>query len=354
MTTNIAQWLQQAVPGRPGLVVHLGAAPGCWSALPAEQRPRQLWLLQGDPGLAAELRAEVAAGLAAQVVEAVVAPQAGPAVWHRCNLPGLGGLLPPAALANVFPRLRVTERLDVQAQALHDWLAGLPARPAAEEGARVLVIEQPGLEAALLRALPRDALAGFDWLLLRGARDGLFDGGERLGDALRAAQALHMASVREDAQTDPLWPLLLLRRDGAAAERDHLRSERQTLQQALREAQAALATATRERDAARDAERQLREQLRSAQQAQARAEQEATERGRQLERSEQARQAADKLAAERATELKAAREQLQRLPALEAELADGAARQHILQEELLKAEGQIDLIKELLLRESAA
>ncbi len=354
MTTNIAQWLQQTLTTRPSLVVHLGATPGCWPALPADQRPQQLWLVQGDPGQAAELRAEVAAGLAAQVVEAVVAPKAGPAVWHRCNLPGLGGLLPPAALTNVFPRLRVTERLDVQAVALKDWLAGLPSRPDAKEGARVLVIEQPGLEAALLRALPRDALAGFDWLLLRGAREGLFEGGERPGDAVRAAQALHLASARQDAQTDPLWPLLLLRRDEAAAERDHLRAERQTLQQALREAQAALNAVTRERDAERQQCEQLTTQLRSAQQAQASAEQQASERGRQLERSEQARQAAEKQATERSSELKAAREQLQRLPALEAELADCAARQHILQEELLKAEGQIDLITALLLRESAA
>lgn len=353
MTTNIAIWLQQAVPGQAALVVHLGAAPGVWPAVPAAHQPRQLWLVQGDAEWAAELRAEVAGGLPAQVVEAVVAPQAGPAVWHRCNLPGVGGLLPPAALTNVYPRLRVVERLDVQATALADWLAGLPASGAGD-GPRVLIIDQPGLEAALLRALTPEALAGFDWLLLRGAREGLYEGGERLGDALRAARALHMASVREDAQADPLWPLLLLRRDAAAAERDALRLERRVLQQALEAAQADAKAAARDRDAARDAERRLQAQLGDAQQAKARAEHEAAERTKQLERSEQARLAADKLATDRAAELKAAKEQLQRLPRLEAELADGAARQHILQEELLKAEGQIELIKELLLRESGA
>jgi hypothetical protein len=351
MNTSIAQWLQAALPTRADLVIHLGATPGQWPLLPPEQRPQRLVLVQGDPGLAAELRAEVAAGLSAQVIEAIVAPQAGSAVWHRCNLPALGGLLPPAALANVFPRLRVLEAQTVQARALADLLGEVETGTGEH---RVLLVDQPGLEAALLRALPPAALRGFDWVLLRGARAGLYDGGERLADAVRALDAQHLMTVREDSQSDPLWPVLLLRHDHVAAERDELRAEHLALREALRDAQAALAECVRERDAARRAEQKL------------------TERSGQLERSEQAREAAEKLAAdrgvalkaaqdqaraaaaERSAELKTAQEQLRRLHELEAELADGAARQHILQEELLKAEGQIDLIKELLLREPAA
>ncbi|WP_210545494.1 hypothetical protein [Rhodoferax sp. PAMC 29310] len=62
-----------------------------------------------------------------------------------------------------------------------------------------------------------------------------------------------------------------------------------------------------------------------------------------------------KLAAERqtalATQQKDSGSNLQRLQQLEADNQEYAARQHMLQEELIKAEAQIDLIKDLLLRE---
>ena len=60
------------------------------------------------------------------------------------------------------------------------------------------------------------------------------------------------------------------------------------------------------------------------------------------------------LVAARDEQTKAAREARQKLATLEAEMAEIVARHGLLQEELIKAEAQIELIADLLLREARA
>ena len=74
----------------------------------------------------------------------------------------------------------------------------------------------------------------------------------------------------------------------------------------------------------------------------------ATERQAKIEVLTKERDAQSKLVAERQQQLAESRGRLQQL---EAEHTETITRQNLLQEELVKAEGQIDLIKDLLLRE---
>lgn len=68
----------------------------------------------------------------------------------------------------------------------------------------------------------------------------------------------------------------------------------------------------------------------------------------ELDSVTQAKAAAEKLAAER---LARSTEQDQRIRRLDAQLADANARQDLLQQELMMAEGQLALMKDLLFKE---
>jgi hypothetical protein len=151
-----------------GTVVHIGAGSGLVLADYMSLRPQALVLVEGDADNAAELR-DMAAPLPwARVVQAVLAPTAGPATWHRYNLPALNGLARPDHLRADFPRLRLLATEDVQAAAAADWLAQLQLPvPTAEEAANALVVDLPAEAEALVCALGAEGLRPFDTLLMR-------------------------------------------------------------------------------------------------------------------------------------------------------------------------------------------
>jgi hypothetical protein len=157
-----------------GTVVHIGAGSGLVLADYMSLQPQALVLVEGDPDTAAELR-DLAATLPwVRVVEAVAAPTAGPATWHRYNLPALNGLAGPERLREDYPRLRLLRQHTVQAQAVADILATL--RPelnpdtATEQAPRhALVIDLPACAEDLASMLTEETLAPFETVLLRTA-----------------------------------------------------------------------------------------------------------------------------------------------------------------------------------------
>jgi hypothetical protein len=287
--------LQCLPPQSLDTVVDLGARPRTWSKVRSARRPRRLVLVQGEPALAEALRQEIAAGLQAELVEAVVAPATGAATWYDCNVDSCSGLLDPTPMDVIFPRLRVVERRRVKVRGLVEVLDEVfSSGPCPSRS--LLLCNQPGTEASLLRALPARWLSAFDWLLLRSVRDGLLAGADRLDDAIRVTAG--MQPVFMDEHSEPAWPVCLLRADRAAAE---------------------LAT------------------LRAALEAQRAEHAKTLQRVAEVER---ARAEADEQRAR----------QLQRLQQLEEELAQASQRQQALRDELLKAEGQMRLLTALLLR----
>jgi chromosome segregation ATPase len=181
------------------------------------------------------------------VVEAVVAPRAGQGQWRRFNVGELDGLLKADGSKASFPRLRPIDSVPVQTVALGTLLEGNPIGRGG--GSNLLVIDLPGQEASLLESLSPTALSAFDWIVLRGAREGLYEGGCTPEAALLWLAAQAYRPVVEARDIEPLWPTTLLRFDRASAERAAL--ERQLADQAAR-----LDTLTR---ATSDAESVLRD-----------------------------------------------------------------------------------------------
>jgi hypothetical protein len=255
---------------------------------------RRLVLIEGDSEHAAALAPQVDAVPGAQLVASAVGPAAGRVDWHRYNLPSLNGPLKRDALQAVYPRMRLLESNSVPARSLGEVLdATAVDRPAA------LVFDVPGQEEALVAALRHEQLARFDWFVLRGGRP---EPGGAAGLAVQRLQAHGCSVAWSNTDSEPLWPLTALRFDA-----DRLEA------QTLRERASAL-------------ERQLQQQAREL---------------------DELRDEVGRLRFERQQQL----DPLQQLQALQAELGHRRLRQQALQDELVRAEAQINLLKDLLLRE---
>jgi len=217
-----------------GTVVHIGAGSGLVLADYMSLQPQALVLVEGDPDTAAELRDLAAPLPRVRVVEAVVAPTAGPATWHRYNLPALNGLAGPERLREDYPRLRLLRQHTVQAQALADILATL--RPelnpdtAAEQAPRhALVIDLPAGAEHLALMLTEEMLAPFETVLLRTAVRLRTDGEDAEGDPsnwqahLRQAGFTSQPAARRDEGPGDHWvagrPIKAAPRTPSAAER---------------------------------------------------------------------------------------------------------------------------------------
>lgn len=205
----------------------------------------QVALVTGDPGVQRLLRRAAAGKAGVQVIDAVVAAQASAAQWLRFNVSEVDGLLEPAALHQVYPRLQMLERLPVRTLDLSAVLALLPCIKR-QDGSNVLVLELPGLELSVLQSLPDDQLQLFDWILLRCAKDGLYELGAKPSEVSSHLQARFYESFGDEDQSDPLWPLALFRFDESAATRDAWARRVGALEQQLAQVEQSLGIASRE------------------------------------------------------------------------------------------------------------
>lgn len=311
---NLVAWLSRIDDCALDTVVHVGAGAGAvleqYAALPAARQPRTVVLIEGDPDRARDLERAAAPYPWARVRPTPVDAQGGPMPWNRFNLPMLNGPLDATALTAVYPRLRRVRATTVQCEALVDVLGALALQPAKEEQrAHVLMLDVPGQEAALLETLPPELLRQFHAVLLRGCRSVLPPSGQVAQAALALLARQHFTPVAQDGERDTLWPAALLRFDPVGYELAQLR--RQLVQ--------------------RDATLVERDRMVG-----------------ELQSAVQAKASADKLAAER---LAKTLEQDERIGQLEAQLAEANLRLELLQQEVMKAEGQLALLKELLLEE---
>ncbi len=311
---NLVAWLKRIDDRALGCVVHVGAGGGGvleqYAALPSAGRPRKLVLIEGDPEAARSLERAAASYPWAQVVPTPVAPLSGPMSWNRFNLRMLNGPLDVTPLAGIYPRLRRTQTTTLHGQALSDVLTMLDLSPGSDERRlNALVFDVPGQESALLAALPPTQLRQFQAVLLRGCRIALPPHGQAAEVARARLAQQHFAVAATKEQHDTLWPEALMRFDAASHELAQLRQQASQLGAALEE---------RDRAAL------------------------------ELQSVTQAKLAAEKLAADR---LAKSVEQGEHILRLETQLADTHARLELLQQEVLMAEGQLALMKDLLLKE---
>ena len=285
-------------------------------------------------------------------VDAVIDETDGISVFYEASNPDEDALLDPRMLAALWPNLRRNGQMERPTKRLDTVLAELGlADDARAPGTTWLIIDcLPAPR--ILRGAPellRHATVVWARALLQPlpeADDAGLSAVESLLSQL-GYRCVQVTGSNHPAVGDALfvrdWPGVLHRRLSTAG------AEHAQLQQAISEAAAerdklkqGLAEVTRQRDQAhleRDQTQQQRDQLK----------QDLATAG--AERDKHA-----KLAAEREAQVKtitAERDKLQQqMQKLKEETAEQGHRQRLLEEELIKAEAQIDLIKDLLLRDS--
>jgi chemotaxis protein histidine kinase CheA len=395
MTDTLIHALARATDQPVHTVLHIGAGPAPLQAY-GELATEQLVLVEGDPDTFADLAAELqlSGRTGVQGLQRVVLPQAGPVLWHRYNVRRLNAPQPMAELRAVYPRLVELSQLPQDGVALaelaNDWLQPVADTDTLTSPAHALVLDVPGQEAALLAALPPALLRRFRYVAIRAAGQPTGEAWAALAGTVERLRAECFSPVHDTAADEPLWPVAVMRFDAEAFARAQLLARCQSLEEALAQANVRLseseATASsllleRDTQAALAMERQAR--IDALSQAKATAEKQAADRATQLQQMTQQRDEQAKLVAagqqridalgKEVTQLTAARDNLtkernalvvardeqtnaareanQNVTALNAEMAEILARHGLLQEELVKAEAQIELIADLLLRE---
>jgi hypothetical protein len=449
--------LDRLADQRLGTVVHVNPTQAEVVERYATLSAHRVVLVSGDADALPQLHRATAGRPWLEIVEAAVSPAPGTADWLRYNVPGLSGLLEPAALQDFYPRLHLVERVPVTTISLQSVLDGLHVATEADRP-NLLVLEAPGMDAPLLESLAVPTLRAFTWLMVRSARQDLYVGGVADTAAARLLQTRAYRNVHESRDAEPLWPVTLLHFDAPAAERaalaarvnelqaeverlaaardeceqratewqrraemlvqehrarldalaqaklaaeraaaereaqiDHLSGVRDAEIRVLAQAKAAAEELARERQAQLDVlgqakaaiEKELAdrvaqiEQLSNARdeqmqrvverdakvhalsQAKASSDKDVTELTAQLEQIARARDEQAKLAAERATQLSkieaekaSLQDKLTAVAQLESSHAELQVRQRLMDEEMIRAEGQIELIKDILLREA--
>jgi hypothetical protein len=361
---DLCDRIRQSIAGPVGTWVHIGAGGGAVAALSAAS-PSRMVLVEGDEESLTALRVEAAAEPRAEVHGIVLAASAGELAWHRHSLPALNGPIDRRDMTSRYPRLAWLGSRPVRATAMAEWLAAIvETLPAGED--HVLALDVPGQEDALLNAVPAELLQRFATVGLR-VSSGAADVAARTTQGARdRLLTLGFRPVDGSGSADALWPVHVLRLDREAAERQRLQ---QTLalaeaahKEQLRLVQSQLADAT---STAREAQARLAELEQARQAARvecdglARVRDEEARRGAECaERAQKLQSENERLAAEVTRLKQALAETENRLQAadtareaIERKAAELDARQRLIDAELLKAEAQLELVKDVLIRE---
>ncbi|WP_093993411.1 hypothetical protein [Flavimaricola marinus] len=164
---------------RIGTIVHLGAGTGEALDNYLDSGAAQIVLVEPEPERAEDLRALVASLSArdqarVQVIERAVAMQDGTAMLTVFNQTDASSLVPPTGLSELYPGLRVLSRTEVETVSPASLLKTLTLDP---DALNWLIVETPGLEAQVLRALADlGGLTQFVRLDLRCGAEPLYEG----------------------------------------------------------------------------------------------------------------------------------------------------------------------------------
>jgi chemotaxis protein histidine kinase CheA len=405
MTTQETKTRDLRPASRNTLLV-IGAGEGQDIAPDWQERYQRLVLVEPLPELARTLRQTLGQQANVEVLEAAIVPGAKPGdtiTFYEFNWAQASSRHQPAELLQLFPGLRTERMRRVSAISPQQLIQELDLPPEGEHG---LVLEAPADEGPILHALIEcSAHKSFSRIQLRHPAPGLYDTPTDPAAMLGALKANGFEVETQD-RTDPDWPKISLTRNRLKIALEEAQQAVQALENQLAaqsearvQAEKLLEERTRERDQQQDKRKALEKSLseqearnqslqgkiqeleKTLQQANQARESEAaarTELEKQFtdaksavskhtaERDEQAKRAdeqaarakqeaearatAEKLAEERNRQLTERQQQLQRVQQEGAELQ---TRQTLLQEELVRAEAQIDLIKDLLLKEQS-
>jgi hypothetical protein len=191
------------------LILHLGPGALASPADYAPLHPAQLVLVEAHPAAASRLQSAFGrSDFPARVLEKLLLPESGPAPLFKFNLPAVNGIRPAGALSTLYPNLRLLEELPLIGEAFSSFLASLPLEA---ERPHLLILDVPGQELGLLESLSPQLLERFEWILLRGSASAWQEHSNLLSAATAFLDSRYYESVAADFESDPAWPLQLLR-----------------------------------------------------------------------------------------------------------------------------------------------
>ncbi len=359
----------------------VGAGNGSELTSLRELGSRRLVLVEACPEVAARLVAQVDASLGEEVWPvAVTGAVTGSATLHLVNHASYSSLKAPARLLTLLPNLRVVGQREVPASTLREVIENLALVP---DGDNVLVLDAPGQAYDLLQATPASALQCFSSIVVRCDCSPLYAGDMETSQLIDLVREAGYEVAGEDPQSVYPQVAMLLARDDDRVRRGRLeeqlsqeRRERSDLADSMKELRDALQAVSEERDAhALLAEERntaieaaLRDGAEGRKQIAALQEQVetltrnleaksklASDMKQALDAAEKAASEHERMASERQELIaKLGRQSQQRggrVIELEREIGILNRRQAWFDEEIAKAEAQIDLIKELVLRD---
>jgi hypothetical protein len=188
-------------------LVYLGAGDSSCLADLDGLNCRRSVLVEADPLNAESLIAQGRPG--AEVINAMVSPSDGEVLFHRFTLPLVNGPLPRDKFVHVYPRLELVESVPLPGRTLPPLLHSLFI---SADTPNLLIIDLPGQEDALLAALTQQQTECFSYVLIRTFSENPTD------SSREPASISHLANLgfdlfARDTTTNPAWPTFLLRKD---------------------------------------------------------------------------------------------------------------------------------------------
>ena len=306
----------------------LGAGPGSDIGEYLSEGIEICLLVEADPRTFARLEkrvSDVKHRTSILVRNVAVARENGPTSFNRFNLRRFSSLNEPSKLKDLYPGLRLIEKVDVEGVKVEDLLDEAGYNP---DHHNWVVIDLPGMAFFVATELSRcGLLESIDRITVSAGVTSLFDGSETASDVLELLNKHGFAAVAADDSTDPNRPVWTLEKDSKEQENANLRIrvsdlERETAKQ--KEERGKLQQQIEERDA-RIAE--LTESVESA---------------------KKEREVAETRVAEQEKTLS---DRTQEVAQRDARIGELSRRLQLSKEELHKAEGQIQLIQDLLIRD---
>lgn len=322
-------------------VLHLGAGPFFQESLYEAISANNFILVEANPDFVKTLRLQ-APNSTFQVLEHLVGEMEKSQIYRRFSLPSLNGIFPLGEVQRIYPRAVEVGSQAMDAKPVVKLLETLNLK---NDGKNALLFDVPGLESSLLES-DIEKLAGyFDWIFVFGAGEPHMEGAKPLSETIKILQRYHYSLLAHDAARNPILPSAIFHRNALAVEKEML------------QAQCAVFTKERDEQAKMAAERQVllvgvTKELEASKASGADLEKKRAELAGQLDartkERDEARTERDAHLRERDNLKKTVAERAARIAELEAQVADQAERQKQIDEQMLRAETQLEMLKEFL------
>jgi len=202
-----------------GTILHIGAGAGGQIDSYLATAARHICLVEPNPALCDKLEQRLADDPRLDLHTVAVAETDGFANLNVFNFTPLSSLYAPKDILDLYPGLKTLETPQVATMAVASLIAALPPL---EDAGNLLVIDAPGAEFAILRALiDTENLRRFDSVIFACGTSQHYTDSH---DAAAVTQALVGAGykTRQQANDDPDFATLLMVCDRAALERQRL------------------------------------------------------------------------------------------------------------------------------------